>query len=247
MKKGTKIIIISFLCVVVLVLLGFLGYFIYIKKTYISKDVVKEMILNDTKLNKNDITFKKINLEKNDELDVYDVEFYYNKVEYKYEINAKTGEIIKSDFTKEVNDTSDTLFTLGLLEKAKKSALGTEGLNLIDFAKTAYQLEQMKPASKIKSDSSVCFSLEWLHANDYFAKGIEDNYTGSVLINFDNTKKEYNYLFWISDGVYAFNKENLNEYSFQNAIEKAYASDTCDNQANIICSVKGANSSCDYK
>ena len=98
MKKSTKIIIISIVCVVVLLLLGVLGYFIYLKSTYISKDVVKEIILNDTKLNEKDITFKDIDLDIDDGLHVYDVEFYYNKVEYSYEIDAKTGKIITSDF-----------------------------------------------------------------------------------------------------------------------------------------------------
>ncbi len=98
MKKSTKIIIISIICVVVLLLLGALGYFIYIKSTYISKDVVKEIILNDTKLNEKDVTFKDIDLDLDDGLHVYDVEFYYNRVEYSYEIDAKTGKIITSDF-----------------------------------------------------------------------------------------------------------------------------------------------------
>ena len=101
--KKKKIIIIIISCIIGLFILGFLGYFIYIKNTYLSKDEVKEIILKDTKLSKEDITFKEIDLDLEKETKKYDVEFYYNRVEYNYEIDAKTGKIIYSDYINNTN------------------------------------------------------------------------------------------------------------------------------------------------
>lgn len=107
MKKGTKIIIISIVSVVVILLLGTLGYFIYVKSAYISKDVVKEIVLNDTKLKESDVIFKDIDLDLDDGLHKYDVEFYYNRVEYSYEIDAKTGKIITGNFINSSDNNSE--------------------------------------------------------------------------------------------------------------------------------------------
>ena len=87
-----------------------------------------------------------------------------------------------------------------LMTKSRKSALGTEGVSLVDAAKTAYQAEQM--AGKIKPTDSVCFDLKWLNEYNYFSKGASDSYSGSVLVTYAGGK--YSYKFWISNGTYAF-------------------------------------------
>lgn len=99
MKKGLKISIIVITCVLVIGSVSFVGYSFYMNKTYISKDKVKEIILKDTNLDEKDVVFKQIDLETDDGLKIYEVEFYYNRVEYNYEVEAKTGKIIYSDFT----------------------------------------------------------------------------------------------------------------------------------------------------
>ena len=95
MKKSSKIILLSVICIV---LLGCVGYFVYINSTYLSREEVKNIIYNDTKLNSDEITFSEIDLDLDEETKKYDVEFYYNRVEYKYEIDAKSGKIIYSNF-----------------------------------------------------------------------------------------------------------------------------------------------------
>ena len=107
MKKNTKIIITSIVVVLCLVVFAFLGYFIYIRSTYISKDEVKDIVIKDTKLKKEDISFKEVELDLEEETKKYDVEFYYNRVEYKYEIDAKNGNIIYSDFNNSSNTTNN--------------------------------------------------------------------------------------------------------------------------------------------
>ena len=96
-----------------------------------------------------------------------------------------------------------------LMTKSRKSALGTEGVSMVDAAKTAYQAEQLNSNSKIKPTSSVCFDLEWLYNKNYFDKGKSgDGYTGSVLVTYSGGR--YTYKFWISNGVYIFGKNATN-------------------------------------
>ena len=111
MKKNTKIIIISIVVVLCLVVFAFIGYFIYIRSTYISKEEVKDIVIKDTKLKKEDISFKEIDLDLEEETKKYDVEFYYNRVEYKYEVDAKSGDIIYSDFNNSSNSTNTSINT----------------------------------------------------------------------------------------------------------------------------------------
>ena len=92
-----------------------------------------------------------------------------------------------------------------MMTKSRKSALGTEGIKLVDAAKTAFQAEQLKgTGSKIKATSTVCFDLEWLYSKGFFEKGSADSYTGSVLVKYNSGK--YSYEFWIGNGTYAFGK-----------------------------------------
>lgn len=107
MKKNTKIIIITIICVISLIAIIGVSSFIYIKSTYISKDEVKEIVIDDTKLSARDISFKEIDLDLDGETKKYDVEFYYNRVEYNYEIDAKTGDIIYSNFINNNNNSNN--------------------------------------------------------------------------------------------------------------------------------------------
>lgn len=92
-----------------------------------------------------------------------------------------------------------------LMTKSRKSALGTEGVGLVDAAKTAFQAEQLNNNSKIKATSTVCFDLQWLNKNNYFEKNKDtDNYTGSVLVQYN--AGNYTYRFWIGNGTYALGK-----------------------------------------
>ena len=109
MKKNTKIVIIVITSLVLLILFGLLGYLLYMKNTYLSKDVVKEIVLNDTKLNAKDVTFKDIELDNDDGLHKYEVDFYYNRQEYSYEIDAKTGKIIYSNYILDNVNSTDNL------------------------------------------------------------------------------------------------------------------------------------------
>ncbi len=125
-----------------------------------------------------------------------------------------------------------------LMTRARKGALGEEGLSLIGNAKDAYQLEQMKANGAIKPTSSVCFSLAWLHNNDYFEKGSDNSYTGSVLVKYED--KKYSYSFWISNGVYTFANISQQGYDYEQAEDGATASETCGDLKGVVrCSASG--------
>jgi len=87
-----------------------------------------------------------------------------------------------------------------MMTKSRISSLGTEGIQLVDAAKTAYQAEQLKGDSKIKATSTVCFDMEWLKNEGYFTKGSADGYSGSVLVTYN--AGNYTYTYWLSNGTY---------------------------------------------
>ena len=135
-----------------------------------------------------------------------------------------------------------------IMTRARKGALGEEGLALINAAERAYQLEQMKTTSKIKATSSACFSLNWLNVNQYFDKGAGNDYHGSVLISYDTTKKTYTYKFWISNGTYVFDGMSRDAYDYEKATDGTTASEDCGGQKGLVlCNTSGTSSTCTAK
>lgn len=63
----------------------------------ISKEEAKEIALNHSGLSLNNISFTKVELDYDDGVEKYEIEFYSNNKEYNYEINAQTGSIISFD------------------------------------------------------------------------------------------------------------------------------------------------------
>lgn len=54
----------------------------------------RSIVLADAGLSEADVTFKKIELDYDDNCHIYEIEFYHGTTEYEYEINACTGSII---------------------------------------------------------------------------------------------------------------------------------------------------------
>ncbi len=70
--------------------------------SFISINKAKQIALSHAGLNENDVSFKKVKLDKDEGIYEYEVEFYSGRFEYEYSINAKTGKII--DFEKDIDD-----------------------------------------------------------------------------------------------------------------------------------------------
>ena len=63
----------------------------------ITKNEAKKIALNHAGLKESDVTMLKVELDKDDGVTYYDVEFRKGIYEYSYEINAKTGKIVEWD------------------------------------------------------------------------------------------------------------------------------------------------------
>lgn len=92
MKKPFVII----LSVIAVLLLIGLGFFIYVNITYLNKDEIKKIVIQNIGANSHDVYFENIELEI--EKNSYEVEIYYNNKEYEYKIDAKNGRIIYNNF-----------------------------------------------------------------------------------------------------------------------------------------------------
>lgn len=182
MKK--KYIIIS----IVGILLIALGVFIYFKTTFLSKNEIKNIIIKDTNLSSDDIYFDSIDLDAADNR--YEVDFYYNNIEYEYKIDAKNGRIIYNNFkinnsSKEnssnnsstnnssnsanQNNTSNEEITL---EEAKNIALNNAGANQnnVTFTETKTDFD----------DGQKIYDIEFIYNNQKFSYEIVAN-TGEII------------------------------------------------------------------
>ena len=92
MKKYVKIIIVVVGIIVIIALLGL----IYFKVTFISKNEVKKIVIDNMEVSSNDVYFESIDFEMSK--GVYEVELYYQNNDYEYKIDAKKGKIIYTDY-----------------------------------------------------------------------------------------------------------------------------------------------------
>ncbi|MBS7257830.1 MAG: PepSY domain-containing protein, partial [Methanobrevibacter sp.] len=69
----------------------------------ISLDKAKEIALSHAGLSADQVTFVQANMDFDDGIKKYDIEFYCNGQEYDYEINASNGQIIQFDYDMEYN------------------------------------------------------------------------------------------------------------------------------------------------
>lgn len=63
-------------------------------ETKITVDEAKEIALKHANLTSEKVTFGKLELDFDDGIQKYDIEFYYNNKEYGYEIDANTGNVL---------------------------------------------------------------------------------------------------------------------------------------------------------
>ena len=99
---------------------------------YIGKDKAKEIALNHAGVTADKVSFMKCEFDRDDGIAVYDVEFYFDRCEYDYEINAKNGKILKVE-----KDTFDAEIPTPGQEyisktKAKEIALNHAGVKEAD-------------------------------------------------------------------------------------------------------------------
>lgn len=114
---------------------------------------------------------------------------------------------------------------LSSLEKGRRSAFATEGNVLVnESAKVAYQLENRV--------GSVCYSLEYLHQKDYYSKGDQQGYHGSVLISVSK-EGATTYTFWLSNGSYIINGKNVGATGSDVELGNGNAPDNCPSDSSV--------------
>lgn len=101
-KEKKKTILTVVLIIILIIVALLISFWIYVKTAFISKDEVKEVVLNTMNVNEDDVYFESIDLE----LDKreYEVELYYNNNDYEFKVSAKEGKIIYTDYYIENND-----------------------------------------------------------------------------------------------------------------------------------------------
>lgn len=127
----------------------------------ITVDKAKEIALKHVGLKASEVTFLKAELDEDDGVLVYDVEFYKGNTEYDFEINAKTGKIV--EFDKDIdgfvvpgneNNNNNAQITV---DKAKEIALKYVGLNASQVVFTKAKLD--------KDDGRLIYDIEFYAGN----------------------------------------------------------------------------------
>ena len=144
---------------------------------YIGMDKAEEIVLEHSGYTADDVRFTKEKLDTDDGKAEYDIEFFADGVDYEYEIDAVTGDILKAE--REGNNTNQNVSGdnssqtsyIGA-DRAKEIALSDAGLNASDVRFTKEELD----ADDIRPDYDI----------EFIADGIEYEYeidavTGEIL------------------------------------------------------------------
>ena len=95
-KEKKKTILTAVLIIILIIVALLISFLIYVKTAFISKDEVKEVVLNTMNVNEEDVYFESIDLELDKK--EYEVELYYNNNDYEFKVSAKEGKIIYTDY-----------------------------------------------------------------------------------------------------------------------------------------------------
>ena len=68
-----------------------------VKDSYITKENAKLIALNHAGVKETDIHGLRVEFDRDDGVDSYEIDFISSKVEYEYDVHAKTGEILNSE------------------------------------------------------------------------------------------------------------------------------------------------------
>ncbi|NCB94273.1 MAG: peptidase [Clostridia bacterium] len=112
----------------------------------ISLDTAKQTALTDAGISADDVTYTNGQLDYDNGVQVYDIDFYTASTDYEYEIDASTGSIIsKSSEASEITRTTDAQAPVQStyigIDKAKNLAVSHAGLNLADVIFQKAKLE----------------------------------------------------------------------------------------------------------
>lgn len=160
-------------------------------KNYIGAEKAKEAALSHAVLQESAVTEMKIKLDYEDGIMIYEVEFKADGYEYEYEINAKTGTVVK--FEKESDDghnsqkpgqNNSTVSADSFIgeEKAREAALSHAGVQAEDVREYKADLDE--------DDGSYVYEIEFKAGNYEYEYEI-DAMTGAV-VKYDEEMDNHN-------------------------------------------------------
>lgn len=148
--------------------------------TEIGLDAAKEIVISDAGVSEADVTYTKTELEYEEGVQVYEIEFYSSTDEYEYEINAVTGVIRSKDkeaFHTNIEDNhhGNTGADIGV-EQAKSIAVSHADFSVSEVSFSKAKLE--------KEDGNLVYEIK------FYKDGMEYEYeilaaTGEI-IKFDS-------------------------------------------------------------
>ena len=153
------------------------------KSDIISLSTAKNKALSNANVSSSKATFTKTKLDYDDGIEMYDIEFYTSTNEYEYEINAKTGAIIKKEVEAIKNSSSRNSSTssnsnsnnnsyIGV-DKAKSIALNHAGVSDVIFEK----------AKLDRDDGKTIYEIEFYKDNIEY--GYEIDAISGKIIDYD--------------------------------------------------------------
>ena len=169
--------------------------------TQITLKKAKEIALSDAKLADNKVTFTTAELDMEDSISVYDIEFYAENTQYEYEINANTGAIISKD--KEIQNKqkpADSTAKQPTKSASKEDTTNTKQ-NKVDSKNNATKPvtnKQQKTASQITLEAAKAKALAdaGVTASSVTYTQAELDYDDGIAvydIEFYTSTKEYEY------------------------------------------------------
>ena len=149
-------------------------------KAYITAEEARNAALTHAGVSESDVAQLEIEFDSEDGMMVYEVEFYANGAEYDYDINARTGEVVK--FSREGGSSAGT--------SGSGTSSGSSGSYIGEAAATAAALQH---AGVSESDTTYlhcwvehddgraeCYEVEFLAGSTEYQYEI-DLYTGAIL------------------------------------------------------------------
>ena len=170
-------------------------------KAYIGEENAKNIALNDAKLEIEKVSMTEIDMDYDDGLMVYEVDFVNNNVQYEYKVNAKTGVIIDKDVENKsaINDDLDD----------QDSELDYDDDDVNDRQRVIIKKDSSKQNSQSSSEKlntnnyiskskakNIAFSnagVQLSSAHDVSVELDEDDGKMVYEIDFESGRKEYEY------------------------------------------------------
>ena len=165
MKKIVSLVLVCLLCMSV----AATGVF---AANYIGEAKAKEIALSAAGVSATDAKFMTCKFDYENGIAVYEVEFYFGSAEYSYDINAKTGDVLKAEIDKNGLNIPDPDAAYIGKAKAKEIAFAAAGVKEADAKKVQVKFEFDDGVAKYEVD---------FHADKYDYEYDIDALNGSIL------------------------------------------------------------------